>query len=1123
MQTNRTNAVAVTLLLLAGIHASEAATVDLVVNIVTDHPAYLAFDLEHVTVTISNNGPDPATNVALVVTHPLADVPFEASATCVALAGPNPNGPAVCPVGSGTAPSPAFTRVGQTLNLTIPLIPSQAQARVQFDNRARCPSSNGPGAVGQETRCIGVPLGNYPLTASVVAAESDVLSPTNTATTNIFLYRPDIEYRVVITSFPATANPGTVATYDFEVQSIGSQPSDKLRLSATIEGQAGTMTPLSSTNNPYGANGSTLPATVLQSIDCLSETVGSYPPASVFPAVPAAWQTCPTTGLIPVPVPTSPTNSSPVTGFPAGNFLDNLPGTVDTPAAGGVMRFRAHVLVGDPVCVAAPEVGNRDLVFTARVGGLIGTDLLNALDNTASVTTTVPGTCKEADVQFQTSGTPPTFALAGGVGGWTHNVTVTNLSSGVTAGTATNVPVKFEHHQYAFTESQGTVTCSSVPPALCPSPGAIAAGIVSSTTSGFSLAVTIPSLPPLAAVTFSQPVTESRSACWFAGTQALINLSGTADPSTAMFDPVYDPTTPPQPLDFVPGVYFGNNGEQSLVTVTGLTQCPGGGSGPPPGITVVKSGPFPSAAAANAGTPLIGQTSGTYLPDGQQVFYKVVVTNTNSTVPLLLGDVTDVNYSLFPANAVPASGFTHSGTSLASWGITCVASPPSETCHELATTSVASGYNNQFTLAYDAALHGGATQVGLAPLGTLTYVVPFTTPTHTNKCQPVELVSNTVSAAYVDAVGGAATASAPPVNQYIGMPACVPGSLSIQKVILPPATTAGIPPSGLISYDVTLTNTSATATLDIPHFVDQSNAGGVTLAVVGVTCTVLANAAKCPTTPVVPGMKTPAVGVPVPLAKPYDLDHEWGFVGNNTFPPNSSLKFTITMQLSNPTRDFNCISDSATFAGENDPNGWTPANAFASSCPPRAPELSLQKKVSSQIVGPNTLVTYTVIITNIGPVNADNSVFSDSLPPALLASNPSGYSNVTCTDLTAQSFVPNPKGVVVCPAATSTAAGVTATIATFGHNASLQFTYQALMPTGTVSIDNLAAVTAPAPSGLSFGVGTAQSRENVQVITAPAVEEVPAIGSPQLAALGLLLGVLGAWFARGRGLRREET
>ena len=149
--------------------------------------------------------------------------------------------------------------------------------------------------------------------------------------------------------------------------------------------------------------------------------------------------------------------------------------------------------------------------------------------------------------------------------------------------------------------------------------------------------------------------------------------------------------------------------------------------------------------------------------------------------------------------------------------------------------------------------------------------------------------------------------------------------------------------------------------------------------------------------------------------------------------------------------------------------------------------MSLQKKVSTQIAGPNTVVTYTVIVTNIGAVAANNSVFIDALPAALLASNPGGYSNVTCTNITAQAFVPNPKGVAVCPSITSNASGLSATIATFGANTALQFTYQALMPAGTVSIDNQASVSAPSASGLSFGVGTAQSRQNVQVIAAAAV------------------------------------
>src|SRR5436305_11284707 len=206
------------------------------------------------------------------------------------------------------------------------------------------------------------------------------------------------------------------------------------------------------------------------------------------------------------------------------------------------------------------------------------------------------------------------------------------------------------------------------------------------------------------------------------------------------------------------------------------------------------------------------------------------------------------------------------------------------------------------------------------------------------------------------------------------MPPCVPGVLSLQKVFLPPVTATSIPPSGVVKYDVALTNTSATATLDIPHFVDTPNAPGAAVAVTGITCTVLSGGAKCPPTTVIPGIKTPAVGSPTPLPDPFDIDHEWGFVGNNTFPPNSSVKFTITVQLSHPTRDFLFVNNAATFSGENDPNGWTPASQSVLIVPPHSPELSLQKKVSPQIAAPNTWVTYTVIVTNIAAAAANTAV-----------------------------------------------------------------------------------------------------------------------------------------------------
>jgi len=411
-----------------------AQDVDLVVNITSDQPAYMAQDLQSFSVTISNNGPDTATSVELIVEHPVAELPFELSATCQALPGANPNGPAVCPPGSGTAPSPAFVRSGQTFSVTVPQIPALSEARIDFETEAHCPPADGP--IG-EPACFGVPTGNFTISADVSAAESESNTVTNSTTTNVFLFPPDVQYAVEIVSAPATATPGSVVEYEFEVSSFGLQPSDLLDLKVEIRGEAGTMIPLSASNHPIGAAGSTLPNTELLAIDCISVSLGTYPIGSVFPATPAPWQTCPTTGLIPIPTPVSPTNTSPVTGFPNVSFLQDLPGTLDGPPGGGVMRFKADVLVGDPVCVDEPDSGVRDLVFEFSVQGLQGTDLVapGPADNIATVVTEVPGNCEVADIEFTTAGVPASPTLDGnGEASWVHEVTVTNLSAGPSAG-----------------------------------------------------------------------------------------------------------------------------------------------------------------------------------------------------------------------------------------------------------------------------------------------------------------------------------------------------------------------------------------------------------------------------------------------------------------------------------------------------------------------------------------------------------------------------------------------------------------------------------------------------------------------------------------------------------------
>lgn len=1069
-------------------HSVAAQNIDLVVNIASDQPAYMSLDVQSFAVTVSNNGPDTATNVVLIVEHPIADDPFEDTATCQPVAGPNPNGPAVCPAGSATAPSAAFVRSGQTFSVTLPSMPSQSEALIQFSTQVRCPDPGGQTPGGDETICRGVPSGNFPISAAVSADQNDVNPQTSASVTNVFLFPPDVQYRVAITDFPATANPGDIVEYEFEVESFGLHPSDLLELAVNIRGEAGDMSPLSFTNHPVGPEGSTLPGTELLSINCVSADLGSYPIASVFPSPAAPWQTCPSSGVIPIPAPSSVSNQQPVTGFPGVAFLENLPGTLDGPPTGGVMRFSAQVQVGDPVCVTEPEIGVRDLVFELRVAGLDGTDLVapGPADNVATVVTEVPGNCEAADVAFETTPVPATMTLDGnGEANWVHEVTVSNLSVGPGAGTATNVPVAFEHHSFAFSKAHGTLTCSESSPGLCPTPTALASGIVANTSSSFQFAGEIASLPPGESITLSVPVTISRTACW-GSSNALINLSGQAGPSPALFDPVYSATSPPMPAPFTPGVnsFFGNNGMQTVASVSGLPTCPGGG-GPVTRLEVEKFGPFASAADAQADIGLIGQTSANFITDGTEVFYRIEVRNPDSQNPVLLGDVDDINFTQMGLDTSVTSGFVGSGSSLADWGITCIPSPATETCHELASSLVTSGYNWLLTLSYDPALHAGQSEVELAPGASLTYIVPFTMPTHLNQCHGPTLTTNRASARFVSPLGNVITTPQSIVDQYIGMPACTPDELAVEKQLVAPATQTSIPLNGQISWSIILSNESTTETLDIPRLVDQTFAFSVDAQIISVDCTPLSGGAQCPATPVIPGLQTSASGATTPLPNDLLIDHEWGSVGNNTFPPQSSVEFIVTVQLANPGRQFSCISNSATFSAINDPNGWLPAQDSAFSCPPPGPELSLQKQVSPQIAQAGQTVTYTLTITNIGTASADGAVLTDPMPAALAAANPGGFSNVTCTDLSNSPFIPNPQGVAICPPVTSNAAGLSATIATMGPNTSLQFSYQAVMPEATVSADNLATVLAPSPSGLSFGSGTAQSQQNVQVLGSP--------------------------------------
>lgn len=1108
---------------------AQAQSADLVVTIEADQPAYMGEDMEHFQVTISNNGPDTATNVVLTVDHPLADQPYETSATCQPLPGPNPNGPALCPQGSGTAPSPAFTRSGTQLSITVDQIPSQAAVRIEFDNASRCPDDDDRGG-GAADFCLGLPQGNFVVTADVSADENEVDPITNHASTNIYIYPPDIQYKIKIVDWPATANPGDIIEYEFDVTSFGLQPSDLLRLRNQIKGLPGDMTPLNLSNNPYGAMGSTLQGTELQKIELVSCSLGTWTdPVFIDPAVSCT----PVNGTFAIPMPTSTTNMPPIQGFPSTDVIANLPGTLH---GGGVLRFKSTVKVGDPVCVTAPESGYRELEFEVNVSGLFGTDTAppSFADNTDQVITQVPATCHDADIEFETSANPPSMTLDASTheADWEQVSVVTNNGTG----TAVNVPVSFQHFSNVVTETPQPITCSdssgSTPPAYCPSISELLAG-TTHYSAGTTFNGTIASLPAGQSVVFKQQVTVRRDSCWPAGVLAGIDLRGHALPSPALHDPLYDPTTAVPPF-YASGTntYYINNGMQALATVDGLVSCPGNpGGGTHVPILISKHGPYATAADATSGGSLIGQTPGDAIPDGTEIFFRIEVSNPDGDQSVEVGRLQDDSFPA-PAGLLPgASGFVPGGSTLGSWGINCTASPASQHCHELASGGSSTVYNPTLLLNYDDQLHGGEDYVALAPLAKLTYVVPFTLPTHLKRCGSLKQVNNKASVRYrsadqPDNVHTASTEVSSPVSYHIGDDTpCASGVLELEKKILPPADASFIPASGQISYELTLSNVSSTETLDVAHLVDSISAfGSADLALVGVSCSP-SGGAQCPPTPIVAGMRTPAVGTATPLPNAWDIDHEWGQPGDNTFPPGSSLKFTITYQLDNPSKYFSCVWNEASFSGENDPTGWVPDSDTASICVPMAPELSLQKKVSPQIAPPGSLVTYTLIVTNIGTAAADGAQITDPMPLALQPYNLSGYTNVTCTDISGNVTLPAPVGSAGCGPIINNNNELKVTINPFGPNSVIQITYQAQVPDVPdvpVSIENQATVTPLGTGGYSFGSGTARSHQNVQVIAA-AGGNPPITGEPVLTpaldrwsllllALGFL--TLGGWLAR---------
>ena len=749
------------------------------------------------------------------------------------------------------------------------------------------------------------------------------------------------------------------------------------------------------------------------------------------------------------------------------------------------MSFRAVVKVGQPLCTVAGAT-TRPLDFKVSVSGATETaPTFTAIDNLAVVSNLVNASCLEADIQSTITALPsPVSATTPGSNTYTITAVIKNISTGAGAGTATNVPFTIGTGQNPFflgPISMTTPTCTLASGAVCPTSYTV-------TPTGASTQKTIsgviPSLPPNASVTISAVVTTGSTApvCNYSS-GGTITPYVEALPDSTLADPNYNTTLPA----------WGNNRNQTVIVInaTGTNSgAPGCSSGPPSSssVTVVKSGPFTSAG----GPTTTGQSAGAFVAPGTTVWWRLVVTNIGA-VSVDLKQLQDSSGG--PTTALSTGGFQGSGTSLAGWGVVCTPSSGA-TCFNAVTTTAAA-YQPSLAMGYA----GGGTQP-LAGGATVTLDVPYIVPAPALVTPGVCTAQFTNSAFTTFEFGGVAGSASTAANPFVytGYSSCAT-KLTVTKTVNAPATISFIPPSGIVSYSVVLANPSTTQ-ISRPRFQDLPQlhvSGSATLTTVSVSCATTSGAALCPPgASLVVGSQMPGA---IPIA-PNAIDIEWGSTGAATMPANSSVTFTVTLALSAPRESFNGVNNTATFRADNEPLFWASKQSQASIFVPLAPIVSVQKRVATQIVAAGGVADYTVDVINVGGSTANNVVFIDNIAASLSAANPSGYTLVSCSNISAT--MPAPQGTITCPTPLGTAAGLNFVIPSLPQNTALRFTYRAQMPATALSAENFVSVTPQSSPGVtSFSAGAAGAHANVQV-QAAAVAEVTPVMVPTLG-LGWLL------------------
>jgi len=258
-----------------------------------------------------------------------------------------------------------------------------------------------------------------------------------------------------------------------------------------------------------------------------------------------------------------------------------------------------------------------------------------------------------------------------------------------------------------------------------------------------------------------------------------------------------------------------------------------------------------------------------------------------------------------------------------------------------------------------------------------------------------------------------------------------------------------------VRYAVTITNPAGSSELALPRF---TQAFSPEVESVTATCdpALSTGGAICPVGTFTGGVRHLADGSTEALSLgDAQLDITWGDSGAATLPADSSVTFYI--EVAYPVATATAATATAT-AFDSEPGSPFPLVSDSDAIVPATSDavLTVRKSVTPIDPEPGETVSFVVDLLNAGTADT-SAVFTDPMSAGLLAANPSGFGNVTCTPVTAgMNLLDGTLGSTPCPTITSDATGLHADIPVFEANSGLRISYTAIAPDSSVSISNVA-------------------------------------------------------------------